>query len=85
MSDIRRSDGDRFDLVQKIPALKAHHLKIQISEKENLIKQLAVRLEHINTVEIEQIKLQIATVTKEVEMLKDNLNNSVIEAEVIKD
>jgi hypothetical protein len=82
MSDINRG-GNGYDLIQKIPALKAHHIRIQISEKENIIKQLAVRLEHINTVEIEQIKLQIATLTKEVEMLKDGLENSVIDAEVI--
>lgn len=84
MANINRS-GSTMDLIQRIPALKAHHIKIQISEKENLVKQLAVRLEHINSVEIEQIKLQIATLNKEVEMLKDGLDNSVIEAEVIND
>ena len=82
MSDINRGQNG-YDLIQRIPALKAHHIRIQISEKENVIKQLAVRLEHINTVEIEQIKLQIATLTKEVEMLKDGLENSVIDAEII--
>jgi hypothetical protein len=82
VSDINRG-ANSYDLIQKIPALKAHHIKIQISEKENVIKQLAVRLEHINTVEIEQIKLQIATLTKEAEMLRNGLDNSVIEAEVI--
>lgn len=83
MGDINRNETS-FDLIQRIPALKAHHIKIQISEKENVVKQLAVRLEHINTVEIEQIKLQIATLTKEVEMLKNGLENSVIDAEIIK-
>jgi hypothetical protein len=84
MADIQRGGGS-YDLIQRIPALKAHHIRIQISEKENIIKQLGVRLEHITTVEIEQIQLQIATLKKEVEMLKDGLENSVIEADVIKD
>jgi len=71
MGDIQRNDG--YEIVLRTPSLKAHSLKIQISEKLNLIKQLAVRLEHIEHVEIEQVKLQMATTSKEVDQLKADL------------
>ena len=71
MGDIHRNDS--YEIVLRTPSLKAHSLKIQISEKLNLIKQLAVRLEHIQHVEIEQVKLQMATTSKEVDQLKADL------------
>lgn len=80
--DINRS-GTGLELIRRVPELQAHHRQIQISEKLNVIKQLGVRLEHINTVEIEQIKLQIATLNKEVEMLKSEQASTVVDADII--
>jgi len=77
MADINRSGS--YDIIQKTPELREHQIKIQISEKLNFIKQLGVRLEHIEHVEVEQIKLQMATLQKEVEGLKVDLAQRVDE------
>lgn len=76
MGDINRSGS--MDLVMRDDALKRHHTQIQISEKLNLIKQLEVRLEHIQQVEVEQVKLQMALHKKEVENLQQELRGSEV-------
>jgi hypothetical protein len=84
MSDINRSGS--FDMIQRDNALKRHHTQIQVSEKLNLIKQLEVRLEHIQQVEVEQVKLQMALHKKEVENLQSELSqNEIIDVQPIKE
>lgn len=86
MSDIQRGSGSGFEIIQRDDALKRHHRQIQISEKLNLIKQLEVRLEHIQQVEVEQVKLQMSVHKKEVEGLQDELaRNEVIDVQPIKE
>lgn len=77
MSDIVRNDGTGTDIIKKNPELFEHQLKIQISEKLNFIKQLGVQLERIEHVEVEQIKLRMATLQKEVDGLKVDLAKKV--------
>jgi hypothetical protein len=84
MADINRSGS--YDLIQRDDALKRHHTQIQVSEKLNLIKQLEVRLEHIQQVEVEQVKLQMELHKKEVENLQRELAQSeIIEVQPIKE
>jgi hypothetical protein len=85
MSDIQRSSGERYEIIQRDDSLKRHHRQIQISEKLNLIKQLEVRLEHIQQVEVEQVKLQMAIHKKEAESLAEELADSekIIDVEPI--
>lgn len=86
MSDINRSGGDRYEMISRDNALKRHHTQIQVSEKLNLIKQLEVRLEHIQQVEVEQVKLQMALHRKEVENLQRELDQSeIIDVQPIKE
>lgn len=86
MSDIQRGSGSGFEIIQRDDALKRHHRQIQISEKLNLIKQLEVRLEHIQQVEVEQVKLQMSVHKKEVEGLQDELaRNEVIDVQPIRE
>lgn len=77
MADIVRHDGTGTDIIQKTPELREHQLRIQISEKLNFIKQLGVQLERIEHVEVEQIKLRMATLQKEAEGLKVDLAKQV--------
>jgi len=60
-------------MIERDDALKKHHTQIQISEKLNLIKQLEVRLEHIQQVEVEQVKLQMSLHKREVENLQNEI------------
>jgi len=76
MGDLNRND-DSTDIILRVPELKEHQMKIDLAEKLNTIKGLAVRLDYINTVEIEQVKLRMATVNKEVEQLKVNLAKNI--------
>lgn len=86
MSDIQRGGGDRYEIINRDDALKRHHRQIQISEKLNLIKQLEVRLEHIQQVEVEQVKLQMSVHKKEVGDLQNELaRTEVIDVQPIKE
>lgn len=86
MADINRGGGDRYEMISRDNALKRHHTQIQVSEKLNLIKQLEVRLEHIQQVEVEQVKLQISLHKKEVEGLQRELDQSeIIDVQPIKE
>ena len=79
MVDIKRS-GDS-NLVLRVPALKRKHLAISISERENQIKGLHLLLEKMKTVDMKRIELQIDTLTREIEDLKDELGNEEKKAE----
>lgn len=85
MADLDRNDS--LAVVQANPMLKREHLKIQISEKLNQIRQLEVRLEHMREVEEKQVCLKIEILKIGVDRLREELsalqrNSEVIEGEV---
>ena len=71
MSDIQRNDST--DIILREPELKTHQKQIELAETLNTIKGLAVQLDYLNTVEIEKVKLRMATANKKVEQLKAEL------------
>ena len=69
--DISRSGSD---IVLRDEHLLQQHLQIQLNEKVNQIKQLAVRLDHIMTVEVKQVELKQNELRKEIESIQQELN-----------
>ena len=59
-----------YNLIQADSELKKRHTEILINEKLNLLKQLDVQLDHIETVQVPQIKLRQSTIEKEIGDLK---------------
>jgi hypothetical protein len=70
MADIERNPNE---LVAQDPVLKKKHLIILLNEKANQLKQLDVRLEHIQTVEVKQLEFKQATLHKEIAYLKHQI------------
>jgi len=82
MSDINRSGAS--DIVLKDNYLKRQWIAIQISEKENQLKQLDVVLDKLHNVELKRILHSIDRTKKEIEELKDEMKTIIVDVKAKK-
>jgi hypothetical protein len=71
--DLPRNENDGA-LIQRFPDLYIKQLNIILAEKQNQLKQLDVRLDHIMTVEVKQIELKKDTLQKEILSLQTEIS-----------
>lgn len=77
MADLNRND-DSMSLIVNDNILLREHKKIQMNEKLNSLKQMDVRLHHIQYVEVKQLELKKATLLKEIDLIQKDLDGKVI-------
>ena len=82
MSDISRAGVS--DIVLKDNFLKKQWVAIQISEKENQIKQLGVTLDKLHNVELKRILHAMERCKREIAELKTEYENIIIDVKATK-
>jgi hypothetical protein len=91
MGDIVRSGNNGDSIIAADIGLTLKRMKILISEKENQLDGITVRINTLKAVEIKQLELQQDVLVREVQMLKEEAgviarqaleeNGGVIDAE----
>lgn len=81
MSDISRNTD--HSLIEANIELKIKHYEIQLNEQENQVKNLAVSLDKLKSVEIKRYELAIDVAKKQIEQTKCDLKQLKLQANAV--